>query len=35
MGMKVGLDTNVFLNVKNKEKDYYEFSNEILNAVDK
>ena len=32
--MKIGLDTNIFLNVKNKEKEFYEYSNQILNAVD-
>lgn len=32
--MKIGLDTNIFLNVKNKEKDFYEFSNQILNKID-
>ena len=32
--MKVVLDTNVFLNVKNKEKLFYPYSKEILKAVD-
>jgi len=32
--MKIGLDTNVFLNVKNKEDPFYQYSNAILEAVD-
>lgn len=32
--MRIGLDTNVFLNVKNKEKQFYQFSNAILKAID-
>lgn len=35
MGMKVGLDTNIFLNVKNKEKAFYKYSKAILKAVEK
>jgi predicted nucleic acid-binding protein len=34
MGMKVLLDTNIFLNIKNKEKSYYSYSKEILNAIE-
>lgn len=32
--MKVGLDTNVFLNVKNKEKPFFQYSNAILTTID-
>ncbi len=32
--MMVTLDTNIFLNVKNKEEPFYEFSKSILEAVD-
>jgi len=32
--MKIGLDTNIFLNVKNKEEPFYEYSEAILNAID-
>ena len=32
--MKIALDTNIFLNVKNKEKPFYSFSKSILAAVD-
>jgi predicted nucleic acid-binding protein len=34
MGMKLALDTNIFLNVKNKEKPFYNFSKSILAAID-
>lgn len=34
MGMKIGLDTNIFLNVKNKEEPFYQYSEAILNAID-
>ncbi len=34
MGMKITLDTNIFLNVKNKEEPFYKFSKSILEAVD-
>lgn len=32
--MKIALDTNIFLNVKNKEEPFYPFSKSILAAVD-
>ena len=32
--MKIGLDTNIFLNVKNKEEPFYQYSEAILNAID-
>ena len=32
--MKVGLDTNIFLNVKNKEEPFYQHSEVILEAID-
>jgi predicted nucleic acid-binding protein len=34
MGMKITLDTNIFLNVKNKEEPFYPFSKSILAEVD-
>lgn len=34
MGMKICLDTNIFLNVKNKEEPFYQYSEAILNAID-
>lgn len=34
MGLKVSLDTNIFLNVKNKEKPFYNFSKSILEKID-
>ena len=34
MGMKLALDTNIFLNVKNKEAPFYDFSKSILAAID-
>lgn len=34
MGMKITLDTNIFLNVKNKEEPFYEYSKTILNKID-
>jgi len=34
MGITVVLDTNVFLNVKNREEPYYESSKQVLDAVD-
>jgi predicted nucleic acid-binding protein len=34
MGMKIALDTNIFLNVKNKEEPFYYFSKSILAAID-
>ena len=34
MGLTVVLDTNIFLNVKNKEESYYESSKQVLDAVD-
>jgi len=34
MGIKVVLDTNIFLNVKNREEPYYESSKRVLDAVD-
>ena len=34
MGMKLALDTNIFLNVKNKEEPFYNFSKSILAAID-
>lgn len=34
MGIKVGLDTNIFLNVKNKEDPFYEYSKKILDTID-
>lgn len=35
MGLKVALDTNIFLNVKNKEEPFYFYSKTILEAVDR
>ncbi len=35
MGLKVTLDTNIFLNVKNKEEKFYSYSKKILDAVDR
>jgi len=32
--MKIGLDTNIFLNVKNKEEPFFQYSEAILNAID-
>ncbi len=32
--MKIGLDTNIFLKVKNKEEPFYQYSEAILNAID-
>ena len=32
--MKLALDTNIFLNVKNKEEPFYNFSKSILAAID-
>ncbi|MHA1107249.1 MAG: type II toxin-antitoxin system VapC family toxin [Promethearchaeota archaeon] len=32
--MKITLDTNIFLNVKNKEKPIYPFSKSIISAID-
>lgn len=32
--MKVSLDTNIFLNVKNKEEPFYKYSKMILEAID-
>ncbi|MFO8020587.1 MAG: PIN domain-containing protein [Promethearchaeia archaeon] len=32
--MKIGIDTNIFLNVKNKEKPFFKFSKKILDAID-
>ena len=32
--MKLALDTNIFLNVKNKEAPFYDFSKSILAAID-
>ncbi|TXT61569.1 MAG: putative PilT protein domain protein [Promethearchaeota archaeon] len=34
MGMKVAIDTNIFLNVKNKEESFYKFSKVILETID-
>ena len=34
MGMNITLDTNIFLNVKNKEKPFYSYSNLILEEID-
>ncbi|MFQ6135228.1 MAG: type II toxin-antitoxin system VapC family toxin [Nitrososphaerales archaeon] len=34
MGVTVVLDTNIFLNIKNKEEPYHQFSKQILDAVD-
>ncbi len=34
MGITAVLDTNIFLNVKNKEEPYYESSKQVLDAVD-
>jgi len=34
MGLKVSLDTNIFLNVKNKERPFYNYSKIILEAID-
>ncbi len=35
MGLKVTLDTNIFLNVKNKEQPFYKYSKKILEAIDR
>ena len=35
MGMNITLDTNIFLNVKNKEQPFYSYSNSILEEIDK
>ena len=34
MGMIITLDTNIFLNVKNKEEPFYRFSKSILEAIE-
>jgi len=34
MGITVVLDTNIFLNVKNKEEPYCRYSRQVLDAVD-
>jgi predicted nucleic acid-binding protein len=34
MGMNISLDTNIFLNVKNKEEPFFSFSDSILKAID-
>ena len=34
MGLKVTLDTNIFLNVKNKEEPFYKYSKMVLEAID-
>ncbi len=34
MGLKVALDTNTFLNMKNKEAQFYFYSKKILEAID-
>jgi len=34
MGVTAVLDTNIFLNVKNREEPYYEPSKQVLDAVD-
>jgi len=34
MGLKVSLDANVFLNVKNKEEPFFNFSKSILEKID-
>ena len=34
MDLTVVLDTNIFINVKNREKPYYEHSRRILEAID-
>ena len=34
MGIAVAIDTNVFINVKNKEEPYYPFSKRILDWID-
>ena len=34
MAVTVALDTNIFINVKNREKPYYENSKKVLEAVD-
>lgn len=34
MEMKIGIDTNIFLNVKNEEKPFFKFSKKILDAID-
>ncbi|MBY9005396.1 MAG: PIN domain-containing protein [Candidatus Lokiarchaeota archaeon] len=33
--MNITLDTNIFLNVKNKEQPFYSYSNSILEEIDK
>jgi len=32
--MEFAIDTNVFLNVKNKEEPFYDYSKNILDSVD-
>lgn len=32
--MIIGLDTNIFLNIKNKEKPFYQYSKAILEAIE-
>lgn len=34
MGLKISIDTNVFLNVKSKEAPYYKHSKKILQLID-
>ena len=34
MGMNITLDTNIFLNVKNKEEPFYSYSNSLLEEID-
>lgn len=34
MGLKVTLDTNIFLNVKNKEEPFYKYSKTVLEAIE-
>jgi len=34
MGIKVVLDADIFLNVKNREESYYESSKRVLDVVD-
>ncbi|RLI25178.1 hypothetical protein DRO58_06640 [Candidatus Bathyarchaeota archaeon] len=34
MGLTVALDTNIFINVKNREEPYYRYSRRVLEAVD-
>lgn len=35
MAVRFSIDTNVFINVKNKEEPYYEYSKKILQLIDK